>query len=146
MWFGNIFFPDNIKQPTNTAKTMRMSDGGKGEAFQLTQQQQWLIQEDSPNQKLWDEVLKFLKEGPVCFYFILTKVLYCFLLKLCQWTFTGTRTLFSLQLFRKFPTIQNAWGPAESENTIWLICSIFIKIENVFQILYSRPKKKSGLI
>ncbi|KAM3845234.1 E3 ubiquitin-protein ligase UHRF2 isoform 2-T2 [Vipera latastei] len=55
---------DNIKQPTNTAKTMKMSDGGKGEAFQLTQQQQWLIQEDSPNQKLWDEVLKFLKEGP----------------------------------------------------------------------------------
>ncbi|XP_026559511.1 E3 ubiquitin-protein ligase UHRF2 [Pseudonaja textilis] len=55
---------DNIKQPTNTAKTMKLSDGGKGEAFQLTQQQQWLIQEDSPNQKLWDEVLKFLKEGP----------------------------------------------------------------------------------
>ncbi|XP_039212096.1 E3 ubiquitin-protein ligase UHRF2 isoform X1 [Crotalus tigris] len=55
---------DNIKQRTNTAKTMKMSDGGKGEAFQLTQQQQWLIQEDSPNQKLWDEVLKFLKEGP----------------------------------------------------------------------------------
>lgn len=46
---------------------MKMSDGGKGEAFQLTQQQQWLIQEDSPNQKLWDEVLKFLKEGPVGF-------------------------------------------------------------------------------
>ncbi|XP_034266255.1 E3 ubiquitin-protein ligase UHRF2 isoform X2 [Pantherophis guttatus] len=55
---------DNIKQPTNTAKTMKLNDGGKGEAFQLTQQQQWLIQEDSPNQKLWDEVLKFLKEGP----------------------------------------------------------------------------------
>uniref|UniRef100_A0A2H6N0V9 RING-type E3 ubiquitin transferase n=1 Tax=Micrurus carvalhoi TaxID=3147026 RepID=A0A2H6N0V9_9SAUR len=55
---------DNIKQPTNTAKMMKLSDGGKGEAFQLTQQQQWLIQEDSPNQKLWDEVLKFLKEGP----------------------------------------------------------------------------------
>ncbi|KAG8130571.1 putative Hp isoform 2 protein [Naja naja] len=55
---------DNIKQPTNTAKMMKLSDGGKGEAFKLTQQQQWLIQEDSPNQKLWDEVLKFLKEGP----------------------------------------------------------------------------------
>lgn len=62
------FFPDNIKQPTNTAKTMKLNDGGKGEAFQLTQQQQWLIQEDSPNQKLWDEVLKFLKEGPVCVF------------------------------------------------------------------------------
>uniref|UniRef100_A0A8C7E430 E3 ubiquitin-protein ligase UHRF n=4 Tax=Elapinae TaxID=42168 RepID=A0A8C7E430_NAJNA len=59
-----MFFPDNIKQPTNTAKMMKLSDGGKGEAFKLTQQQQWLIQEDSPNQKLWDEVLKFLKEGP----------------------------------------------------------------------------------
>ncbi|XP_054842493.1 E3 ubiquitin-protein ligase UHRF2 isoform X2 [Eublepharis macularius] len=40
------------------------ANGGKGEAFQLTQQQQWLIQKDSPNQKLWDEVLASLKEGP----------------------------------------------------------------------------------
>lgn len=47
---------------------MRMGDGGKREAFQLTQQQEWLIQEDSPNQKLWDEVLASLKEGPVCFW------------------------------------------------------------------------------
>ncbi|XP_053147919.1 E3 ubiquitin-protein ligase UHRF2 isoform X7 [Hemicordylus capensis] len=53
-----------IEKSTNTAKAMRMGDGGKGEAFQLTQQQQWLIQEDSPNQKLWDEVLASLKEGP----------------------------------------------------------------------------------
>lgn len=43
-----------------------MGDGGKGEAFQLTQEQQWLIREDCMNQKLWDEVLASLKEGPVC--------------------------------------------------------------------------------
>lgn len=61
-----IFFSDGTEEPTIIAKTMRMGGGGKGEAFQLTQQQQWLIEEDSPNQKLWDEVLASLKEGPVC--------------------------------------------------------------------------------
>ncbi|XP_027524045.1 E3 ubiquitin-protein ligase UHRF2-like [Corapipo altera] len=55
---------DGIEETKNTSKTMRMGDGGKGEAFQLTQQQQWLIKEDSMNQKLWDEVLASLKEGP----------------------------------------------------------------------------------
>lgn len=34
------------------------------EAFQLTEQQEWLIKEDSQNQKLWDEVLSSIKEGP----------------------------------------------------------------------------------
>ncbi|NXY57473.1 UHRF2 ligase, partial [Callaeas wilsoni] len=53
-----------IDEPTNTPKAMRMGDGGKGEAFQLTQEQQWLIREDCMNQKLWDEVLASLKEGP----------------------------------------------------------------------------------
>ncbi|XP_038625420.1 E3 ubiquitin-protein ligase UHRF2 isoform X1 [Tachyglossus aculeatus] len=54
-----------VDEPTNTSKTRRMTDGGKGgEAFQLTAQQQWLIREDCPNQKLWDEVLASLKEGP----------------------------------------------------------------------------------
>ncbi|KAM7166134.1 E3 ubiquitin-protein ligase UHRF2 isoform 2-T2 [Macrochelys suwanniensis] len=53
-----------IEEPKNTPKAMRMGDGGKGEAFQLTQQQQWLIREDCLNQKLWDEVLASLKEGP----------------------------------------------------------------------------------
>ncbi|XP_026722581.1 E3 ubiquitin-protein ligase UHRF2, partial [Athene cunicularia] len=53
-----------IEEPTNTPKAMRMGDGGKGEAFQLTQEQQWLIREDCMNQKLWDEVLASLKEGP----------------------------------------------------------------------------------
>lgn len=54
------------EEPTNAPKAMRMGDGGKGEAFQLTQEQQWLIREDCMNQKLWDEVLASLKEGPVC--------------------------------------------------------------------------------
>ncbi|XP_030916637.1 E3 ubiquitin-protein ligase UHRF2 [Geospiza fortis] len=52
------------EEPTNASKAMRMGDGGKGEAFQLTQEQQWLIREDCMNQKLWDEVLASLKEGP----------------------------------------------------------------------------------
>ncbi|XP_055553981.1 E3 ubiquitin-protein ligase UHRF2-like isoform X2 [Falco biarmicus] len=55
---------DGIEETKNTSKAMRMGDGGKGEAFQLTQQQQWLIKEDCMNQKLWDEVLASLKEGP----------------------------------------------------------------------------------
>ncbi|NXM76390.1 UHRF2 ligase, partial [Serilophus lunatus] len=55
---------DDIEEPANTRKAMRMGDGGKGEAFQLTQEQQWLIREDCMNQKLWDEVLTSLKEGP----------------------------------------------------------------------------------
>ncbi|XP_054034755.1 E3 ubiquitin-protein ligase UHRF2 isoform X1 [Dryobates pubescens] len=53
-----------VKEPMRTPKAMRMGDGGKGEAFQLTQEQQWLIREDCMNQKLWDEVLASLKEGP----------------------------------------------------------------------------------
>ncbi|KAM9138061.1 E3 ubiquitin-protein ligase UHRF2 isoform 1-T1 [Pangshura tecta] len=53
-----------IEEPKNASKTMRLGDGGKGEAFQLTQKQQWLIREDCLNQKLWDEVLASLKEGP----------------------------------------------------------------------------------
>ncbi|NXE41258.1 UHRF2 ligase, partial [Ptilorrhoa leucosticta] len=53
-----------IEERMNTPKAMRMGDGGKGEAFQLTQEQQWLIREDCMNQKLWDEVLASLKEGP----------------------------------------------------------------------------------
>lgn len=35
-----------------------------GETFQLTEQQDWLIKEDSQNQKLWDQVLSSIKEGP----------------------------------------------------------------------------------
>ncbi|KAM4754131.1 E3 ubiquitin-protein ligase UHRF2-like isoform 2-T2 [Cyanocitta cristata] len=55
---------DGIEETKNTSKAMRMGDGEKGEAFQLTKKQQWLIKEDCMNQKLWDEVLASLKEGP----------------------------------------------------------------------------------
>lgn len=41
------------------------------EAFQLTPQQQRLIREDHQNQKLWDEVLASLVEGPVCTCFLI---------------------------------------------------------------------------
>ncbi|KFQ03691.1 E3 ubiquitin-protein ligase UHRF2, partial [Leptosomus discolor] len=54
------------QEPTNQSNgnQKRTIDDGKGEAFQLTQEQQWLIREDCMNQKLWDEVLASLKEGP----------------------------------------------------------------------------------
>lgn len=45
------------------------------EAFQLTPQQQRLIREDHQNQKLWDEVLASLVEGPVCKDFFSNNVL-----------------------------------------------------------------------
>ena len=35
------------------------------ETFQLSEQQQQLIQEDTANKKLWDEAMEHLKEGPV---------------------------------------------------------------------------------
>ena len=35
------------------------------EAFQLSERQQELIKEDTPNKKVWDEALSFLGEGPV---------------------------------------------------------------------------------
>ena len=35
------------------------------EAFQLSERQQELIKEDTPNKKVWDEALNFLGEGPV---------------------------------------------------------------------------------
>ncbi|CAI9548146.1 unnamed protein product [Staurois parvus] len=51
-----------------------------GEAFQLTEQQNWLIKEDSQNQKLWDEVLSSIKEGPK----FLKKVEQTFMCVCCQ--------------------------------------------------------------
>ncbi|XP_043917019.1 E3 ubiquitin-protein ligase UHRF2 [Protopterus annectens] len=39
-------------------------DDEKGEPFQLTPQQQWLIREDCLNKRLWDEALSSLNEGP----------------------------------------------------------------------------------
>lgn len=35
------------------------------ETFQLSEQQQQLIREDTANKKLWDEAMGYLKEGPV---------------------------------------------------------------------------------
>lgn len=48
--------------PTKSIK--RSEEEERGEAFKLTEQQHWLIKEDAPNQKLWDEVLFSIKEGP----------------------------------------------------------------------------------
>uniref|UniRef100_A0A8C5LTC7 E3 ubiquitin-protein ligase UHRF n=1 Tax=Leptobrachium leishanense TaxID=445787 RepID=A0A8C5LTC7_9ANUR len=47
-------------------KTMKMSEDELGESFKLTQQQKWLIAEDGLNQKLWDEALASINEGPSC--------------------------------------------------------------------------------
>ncbi|XP_041422994.1 ubiquitin-like with PHD and ring finger domains 2 isoform X1 [Xenopus laevis] len=57
---------DEDKEIKPPIKSMKLSEDSKGEAFQLTQQQQWLIGEDTLNQKLWDEVLVSIKEGPSC--------------------------------------------------------------------------------
>ncbi|KAM4810449.1 E3 ubiquitin-protein ligase UHRF2 [Rhinophrynus dorsalis] len=64
----------------STSKAMKLSDDAKGEAFQLTQQQHWLISEDCLNQKLWDEVLVSIKEGPK----FLKKVEQSFMCVCCQ--------------------------------------------------------------
>ncbi|XP_075864804.1 E3 ubiquitin-protein ligase UHRF2 isoform X2 [Microcebus murinus] len=59
------------KRPTSdddcpsASKMVKASDSPEAvEAFQLTPQQQHLIREDCQNQKLWDEVLASLVEGP----------------------------------------------------------------------------------
>ncbi|XP_020919601.1 E3 ubiquitin-protein ligase UHRF2 isoform X2 [Sus scrofa] len=49
----------------SASKVLKASDSAEAvEAFQLTPQQQHLIREDHQNQKLWDEVLASLVEGP----------------------------------------------------------------------------------
>ncbi|XP_075065423.1 E3 ubiquitin-protein ligase UHRF2 [Mixophyes fleayi] len=78
----------NPKRPTEEddakevlpPKSMKLSEEARGEAFQLTQQQHWLISEDSMNQKLWDEVLSSIKEGPN----FLKKVEQTFMCVCCQ--------------------------------------------------------------
>lgn len=58
---------DDTNEDTVPSKTVKLSEEeeeGSGEAFQLTEQQDWLIKEDSQNQKLWDEVLSSIHEGP----------------------------------------------------------------------------------
>ncbi|XP_057169411.1 E3 ubiquitin-protein ligase UHRF2 isoform X4 [Ursus arctos] len=59
------------KRPTtdddcpSASKVLKTPDSAEAvEAFQLTPQQQHLIREDHQNQKLWDEVLASLVEGP----------------------------------------------------------------------------------
>ncbi|XP_072260335.1 E3 ubiquitin-protein ligase UHRF2 [Pyxicephalus adspersus] len=66
---------DDTNGDTLPSKSVKLTEEGeeekekekkkdRGEAFQLTEQQDWLIKEDSQNQKLWDEVLSSIKEGP----------------------------------------------------------------------------------
>ncbi|XP_063311181.1 E3 ubiquitin-protein ligase UHRF2 [Pelobates fuscus] len=61
-------------------KSLKLSEEERGESFELTQQQKWLIAEDSLNQKLWDEVLVSIKEGPK----FLKKVEQTFMCVCCQ--------------------------------------------------------------
>ncbi|XP_028660809.1 E3 ubiquitin-protein ligase UHRF2-like [Erpetoichthys calabaricus] len=71
--------PEKVIQKDETpAKTKRLSD--KGEAFQLSAQQEWLIREDCLNKKLWDEALACLMEGPN----FLRKVEQIFMCVCCQ--------------------------------------------------------------
>ncbi|XP_039615526.1 E3 ubiquitin-protein ligase UHRF2-like [Polypterus senegalus] len=67
-----------IQKDVTPAKTKRLSD--KGEAFQLSAQQEWLIREDCLNKKLWDEALACLMEGPN----FLRKVEQIFMCVCCQ--------------------------------------------------------------
>ncbi|XP_018419560.1 PREDICTED: E3 ubiquitin-protein ligase UHRF2 [Nanorana parkeri] len=60
---------NDTNEDTLPSKSVKLSEEEgeeekAGEAFQLTEQQDWLIKEDSQNQKLWDEVLSSIKEGP----------------------------------------------------------------------------------
>ncbi|KAG8595579.1 hypothetical protein GDO81_001561 [Engystomops pustulosus] len=56
---------DDIEEVVPPKLIKRSEEEERGEAFQLTEQQDWLIKEDSLNQKLWGEVLNSIKEGPV---------------------------------------------------------------------------------
>ncbi|KAK6494512.1 E3 ubiquitin-protein ligase UHRF2-like [Huso huso] len=67
-----------IQEDEIPAKTTKLAD--KGEAFQLSPQQQWLIKEDCLNKKLWDEALSCLIEGPS----FLRKVEEIFMCVCCQ--------------------------------------------------------------
>ena len=66
-----MYFSLNLDDDCPTAsKVFKASDSSEAvEAFQLTPQQQHLIREDHQNQKLWDEVLVHLVEGPVSTFF-----------------------------------------------------------------------------
>ncbi|XP_008829322.1 E3 ubiquitin-protein ligase UHRF2 isoform X2 [Nannospalax galili] len=57
--------PPSDDECPSASKVLKTSDSTEAvEAFQLTPQQQRLIREDCQNQKLWDEVLAYLVEGP----------------------------------------------------------------------------------
>lgn len=57
--------PASDDECPSDSKVQKTSDSTEAvEAFQLTPQQQRLIKEDCQNQKLWDEVLASLVEGP----------------------------------------------------------------------------------
>ncbi|KAM9642643.1 E3 ubiquitin-protein ligase UHRF2 isoform 1-T1 [Trichechus inunguis] len=57
--------PNPDDECPSASKMVKRSDSAEAvEAFQLTPQQQHLIREDRHNQKLWDEVLASLVEGP----------------------------------------------------------------------------------
>lgn len=57
--------PASDDECPSDSKVQRTADSTEAvEAFQLTPQQQRLIKEDCQNQKLWDEVLASLVEGP----------------------------------------------------------------------------------
>ncbi|XP_069818043.1 E3 ubiquitin-protein ligase UHRF2 [Dendropsophus ebraccatus] len=71
---------DDLEEVIPTKLIKRSEEEQGGEAFQLTEQQHWLIKEDSPNQKLWDEVLSSIKEGPN----FLKKVEQTFMCVCCQ--------------------------------------------------------------
>lgn len=54
-----------VDEPVSLPKIVKLSgEEHEVEAYKLTPQQQWLISEDSSNQKLWEQVLVYLKEGP----------------------------------------------------------------------------------
>ncbi|XP_072008293.1 E3 ubiquitin-protein ligase UHRF2 isoform X2 [Engystomops pustulosus] len=71
---------DDIEEVVPPKLIKRSEEEEPGEAFQLTEQQDWLIKEDSLNQKLWGEVLNSIKEGPN----FLKKVEQTFMCVCCQ--------------------------------------------------------------
>ncbi|XP_053321977.1 E3 ubiquitin-protein ligase UHRF2 [Spea bombifrons] len=71
---------DEAEKVLPPSKSIKLSEEGRGESFQLTQQQHWLIKEDSLNQKLWGDVLSSIKEGPN----FLKKVEQTFMCVCCQ--------------------------------------------------------------
>ncbi|XP_068091522.1 E3 ubiquitin-protein ligase UHRF2 isoform X1 [Hyperolius riggenbachi] len=74
---------DEINEDPLPPKSVKLSEEEEeepGEEFQLTEQQSWLIKEDCQNQKLWDEVLISIKDGPK----FLKKVEQSFMCVCCQ--------------------------------------------------------------